>query len=253
MAILGIDIGGSGIKGALVDIKSGLLTSERVRIRTPKPATPKSVVTKIDLMIDKFGYEGPIGIGFPAIVSSGTVLSAANVDDGWLGYPGESRIAKATGCPIYLLNDADAAGMAELKFGAGRNAKGVVMILTLGTGIGSALFIDGHLVPNTELGHLYLKGQSEDAEIYASDRTRSAEKLGWEEWAARLDVYLKHLELLFSPDLFILGGGVSKKHDKFVPFLRVKAKVVPAQLRNEAGIVGAALAAGRRFPQKKSR
>lgn len=252
MDILGIDIGGSGIKGALVDTKSGNLNSDRLRVKTPIPATPEAVVSKIKSLIKKFGYEGPIGVGFPAIVLDGIVLSAANVDDDWIGYPGQDRIADTTGCPVVLLNDADAAGIAEMTYGAGRDMNGVVMILTLGTGIGSAVFVDGHLVPNTELGHLYLKGQDNDAEDYASDRIRSDEELGWEKWAKRLDIYLQHLELLFSPNLFILGGGVSKKHAKYVPYLTVKTKVVAALLRNEAGIVGAALAAERRFSKKRS-
>lgn len=252
MDILGIDIGGSGIKGALVDTKSGNLNSDRLRVKTPIPATPEAVVSKIKSLIKKFGYEGPIGVGFPAIVLDGIVLSAANVDDDWIGYPGQDRIAATTGCPVVLLNDADVAGIAEMTYGAGRDMNGVVMILTLGTGIGSAVFVDGHLVPNTELGHLYLKGQDNDAEDYASDRIRSDEKLSWEKWARRLDIYLQHLELLFSPNLFILGGGVSKKHAKYVPYLTVKTKVVAAQLRNEAGIVGAALAAERRLSKKRS-
>jgi polyphosphate glucokinase len=243
MARLGIDVGGSGIKGAIVDTKSGRLTTDRIRLRTPQPATPKAVIGTIKKLVKEFDYTGPLGVGFPTIVLEGTVKSAANIDDGWIDYPGESRIAKATGRKVCLLNDADAAGIAEMRFGAGRKKSGVVLILTLGTGIGSALFVDGKLVPNTELGHLYLRGHDVDAEDYASDRIRSEESLSWKPWASRLDEYFHHLELLFSPKMIILGGGVSKKYEKFVPHLTIRAKVVPAKLRNEAGIIGAALAA----------
>lgn len=243
MDILGIDVGGSGIKGALVNTKTGNLSTDRIRIKTPQPALPKAVINSIKKLVRAFDNSGPLGVGFPAIVQDGLVLSAANVADEWIGYPGRQGIAKATGCPVTLINDADAAGIAEMRFGAGRNQGGVVIILTLGTGIGSALFVDGRLVPNTELGHLYLRHHKVDVENYASDRIRSVEKLGWKEWAQRLDLYMHHLELLFSPNLFILGGGVSKKYERFTPHLTVRATVVPAQLRNEAGIVGAAMAA----------
>jgi polyphosphate glucokinase len=243
MDIMGVDVGGSGIKGALVDVKSGELSTDRIRVKTPQPAAPKAVISSIKKLVRTFDYTGPLGVGFPAVVQDGIVLSAANVDDKWINYPGQKGISKETGCQVTLLNDADAAGYAEMRFGAGRDRLGVVMIITLGTGIGSALFVNGRLVPNTELGHLYLPGHSFDAEEYASDRIRSAEDLSWQEWAKRLDQYLLHLERLFSPNMFILGGGVSKKHEKFIPHLSVRAKVVAAQLRNEAGIVGAAMAA----------
>lgn len=243
MVRLGIDVGGSGIKGAIVDTKTGTLTTDRLRLKTPKPATPKAVIATINKLVKEFNYTGPLGVGFPTIVLDGTVRSAANIDDSWIDYPGERRIAKATGCEVRLLNDADAAGIAEMRFGAGRKKSGVVLILTLGTGIGSALFVDGKLVPNMELGHLYLRGQAVDAEDFASDRIRVEEGLKWKEWATRLDEYFHHLELLLSPKMIILGGGVSKKYEKFVPYLTVQAKVVPAELRNEAGIIGAALAA----------
>jgi polyphosphate glucokinase len=243
MEVLGIDVGGSGIKGALVDIQTGQLITDRYRLPTPQPAAPEAVVKTINKVAKQFKYEGPVGVGFPAVVLDGTVLSAANVDDRWIGFAGQQAIADKLGCPVKLLNDADAAGFAEMRFGAGRGRKGLIMILTLGTGIGSALFIDGRLVPNCELGHLYLPGQKRDAEEYASDRIRSDEDLSWERWAGRLDEYLRHLEGLFSPNLFILGGGVSKKHRKFIPYLSLRTEVVPAVLRNEAGIVGAAMAA----------
>ena len=246
MPILGVDVGGSGIKGALVDVSSGQLASDRFRLPTPQPAKPDAVVKTIKKVRKHFDYRGPVGVGFPAVVLEGTVLSAANVDDAWIGYPGQRILKKALQGPVTLLNDADAAGFAEMKLGAGRDRSGLVMILTLGTGIGSALFMDGRLVPNCELGHLYLPGHSADAEEYTSDRIRSAEDLSWKAWARRLDVYLRHLEGLFSPNLFILGGGVSKKSDKFVPHLTVRTEVVPALLRNEAGIIGAAMAATER-------
>ena len=243
MDILGIDVGGSGIKGALVNIKKGKLVAERIRIPTPQPALPGAVIEKIGKLVKKQKYKGPIGVGFPAVVRDGVVRTAANVADEWIGYPGAKAIGKATGFQVTLLNDADAAGIAEMRFGAGRKKRGVVIVLTLGTGIGSSLFVDGHLVPNTEFGHLYLRKSKADAENYASDRIRAAEKLTWEAWAIRLDNYLQHIDFIFSPNLIILGGGVSKRADKFIPLLTVETKVVPAQLRNEAGIVGAAMAA----------
>jgi polyphosphate glucokinase len=193
---------------------------------------------------EHFNYKnGPIGVGFPAIVQDGIVRSAANIDNKWIGYSGQKRIAKRTGCPVILLNDADAAGTAEMRFGIGKKKQGVVLLLTLGTGIGSALFVNGRLVPNTELGHLYLRNSKTDAEEYASNRIREDKNLSWKSWAARLDKYLHHLDLLFSPNTFILGGGVSKKHADFIHLLTVRAKVIPAKLRNEAGIIGAAIAA----------
>ncbi len=243
MQILGVDVGGSGIKGALVDVKSGELTTDRFRLPTPQPASPEAVVKTIKKVRKHFKYRGPVGVGFPAVILDGIVLSAANIDDDWISFPGQRAISDALGCPVTMLNDADSAGIAEMRFGAGRRRMGLVMILTLGTGIGSALFMNGRLVPNCELGHLYLPGHSEDAEEYASDRIRSDEDLSWRAWASRLDVYLHHLEGLFSPNLFIIGGGVSKKYQKFFQHLTLRTEIVPAVLRNEAGIVGAAMAA----------
>lgn len=242
MKVLGIDVGGSGIKGAVVNTKNGRLKSERLRYATPQPSKPKAVINIIKRLVKDFDYSGPIGIGFPAVVMDGVVRSAANIDDKWIDYPGAKKIAQATVCQVRLVNDADAAGYAEMRFGAGSGMNGVVMILTLGTGIGSALFIDGKLSPNTELGHLFLRGHEDDVEDYASDRIRTESNLDWQEWAERLDQYLHHLELLFSPNVFILGGGVSKKHQKFIPKLTITTKVIPAQLLNNAGIVGAAMA-----------
>jgi polyphosphate glucokinase len=243
MDVLGIDVGGSGIKAAMVNVETGELTTERLRHKTPQPSVPKAIIKTIRNLVREFDYSGPLGVGFPAIVLNGVVRSAANISDEWIGYSGQEKIARETGCEVSLLNDADAAGIAEMRFGAGRDQNGVVMILTLGTGIGSAVFVDGLLVPNTELGHLYLRGHQLDAEDYASERIRTIKGLKWKQWAGRLNEYFNHLELLFSPNLIILGGGISKKHAKFVPYLSLQTRVVPAELRNEAGIVGAAMGA----------
>ena len=240
MVTLGIDIGGSGIKGALVDTEKGEMVSERIRIPTPQPATPEAVMKVMEEIVAAFKYKGPLGVGIPGMVIHGVVLSAANIDAGWLNFPGREAMAAATGCPVTLLNDADAAGVAEMRFGAGRGRPGVTMLFTLGTGIGSAMFVDGRLVPNLELGHLYLRGMKVDAENYASGRARKTLGLGWKKWGKRLNRYFRHVEFLFSPDLIIIGGGVSKKHEKFLPYIKTRAAVVPAQLRNEAGIIGAA-------------
>jgi polyphosphate glucokinase len=246
MERLGIDIGGSGIKGAPVDVKRGDLVAARYRLRTPQPSTPKAVGKAVAKVVKHFDWKGPIGCTFPAVVKRGVVHSAANVDSSWIGVNGRRLLQEKTGCPVLLINDADAAAIAEMEFGAGRNRQGVVFLLTFGTGIGTALFVDGVLVPNTELGHIEvrLEGRaSVEAEEYASDRIRKGEKLNWREWAERVNEYLCYLEDLFSPDLFIVGGGVSKKHHKFLPLLDTRIEVVPAELLNEAGIVGAALAA----------
>ncbi len=243
MNILGIDIGGSGIKGALVDIEKGKLVTDRLRIPTPQPSTPKAVIGVVKEMVTHFNYSGPLGIGLPSRVTSGIVRSAANIDDRWIGFEGRKALALATGCPVTLMNDADVAGFAEMRFGAGRGEDGAVMIFTLGTGIGSCMFINGQIVPNLELGHIYLPGHKHDAEFYAADRARKDEDLSWKKWARRLSEYFQYIEFLFSPELLVVGGGVSKKHEKFFPYLDVQARVVPARLRNEAGIVGAAVAA----------
>jgi polyphosphate glucokinase len=241
MEILGVDIGGSGIKGAPVDTKTGALTRERLRIPTPQPAKPGPMADVVAEIVAGFQWRGAIGCTFPAIVKKGLVLSAANVDESWIGTNGQQLLQEKTGLSVTLLNDADAAGIAEMEFGAGRGERGVVIMLTLGTGIGSALFHRGVLVPNTELGHLEIRGKI--AEARASDRVREEKDLSWEKWAGRLDEYLGHLERLFSPDLIIVGGGVSKKSEKFLPLLHTRARIVAARLENEAGIVGAALAA----------
>lgn len=240
MEILGIDIGGSGIKGAPVDIDAGVLTKPHYRIPTPQPATPEAVGDIVVELVRHFRWKGPMGCAFPAVIKGGVAHTAANVDEGWIGTDGQQLLRKKTKCPVYMLNDADAAGYAEMSFGAGKGQGGTVLMVTFGTGIGSALFRDGRLVPNTELGHLEVRGK--EAERRASDRVRQRKGLSWRSWASRVDEYLGKLEALFSPDLFIIGGGVSKKHGKFIPLLSTHAPVIPAQLLNEAGMVGAALA-----------
>lgn len=241
MRVLGIDIGGSGIKGAPVDTDTGELIQGRHRIPTPRPSEPEAVASVVKRIVDSFNWSGPVGCTFPAIVQRGVVYSAANVDKAWIGADGKALLEKATGCPIVLLNDADAAGIAEMTFGAGKGNAGVVMILTFGTGIGSAIFTEGKLLPNTELGHLIVRGK--DAESRASDRAREERDWDWESWTKRVNEYLAYVEALFSPDLFIFGGGVSKEHQQFFHLLETRAPIVPAAFRNEAGIVGAALAA----------
>ena len=245
MELLGIDIGGSGIKGATVDLDTGGLTRDRHKILTPQPATPKAVAGVVSELVEHFEWEAPIGCTLPTVVRRGIVHSAANIDKAWIGIDGEKLLRKATGQKVILLNDADAAGIAEMKFGAGRGQDGVVFILTFGTGIGSGVFVGGRLHPNTELGHLEFKGM--DAEHYAAARVREAEELTYKKWGTRVNEFLEHLENIFSPDLFIIGGGVSRKMDKFRDYLKVETAVVPAQLRNEAGIIGAALVASDRL------
>lgn len=241
MEILGIDIGGSGIKGAPVDITTGELVDARFRIPTPDPSTPEAVTDTVAQLVKHFKWNGAIGCTFPAIMKNGVAYSASNVDKAWIGTDVHRLIQRKTGSPVRVINDADAAGIAEMHFGAGRSHQGVVIVLTIGTGIGSAIFLNSNLLPNTELGHLELRGKI--AEARASDRAREEGDLSWKKWSKRLNEYLQHLEFLFSPDLFIIGGGVSKRYDKFFPYLELKAEIVPAQLRNDAGIVGAAMAA----------
>ena len=239
--ILGIDIGATGIKGAPVDPETGRLLAERFRLRTPRPATPENVVETVARVVDHFAWTGAVGCGFPAVIRHGEVFTAANIDDRWVGCDARSLFEAETGCTFTVANDADVAGLAEMAFGAGRNRRGVVLIITLGTGIGTALFLDGRLVPNTELGHIELRGK--EAEGYAADSVRERKNLTWKKWARRVDRYLCAIQALLWPELIIIGGGASKKHERFLPLLTVKAEVIPAQLRNEAGIVGAALAA----------
>jgi polyphosphate glucokinase len=237
----GIDIGGSGIKAAPVDLVTGNLTGERLRTTTPQPATPGQVAAVVDELVVRHGWSGPVGICMPSVVQHGVVRTAANIDDSWIGIDADELFSEAVGQPVAIVNDADAAGVAEMTWGAGRGRDGVVICLTFGTGIGSGVFVDGVLVPNTELGHLELDGH--DAESRASAKARDREELSWQEWAGRVDRYLRHVAFLFSPDLVILGGGVSKKPDKWVPHLDVGCEVVVAELANNAGIAGAALLA----------
>jgi polyphosphate glucokinase len=239
MTVLGIDIGGSGIKGAPVDVSTGTLTDERYRLETPQPSNVDQVVAVVAEVAKHFGEADRIGITFPGVVLGGVTKTAANVDKSWIDAPATKLLGAAVDRPVTVLNDADAAGVAEMRFGAGRDQRGVVIMLTLGTGIGSAVFVDGRLLPNTELGHLELHGH--DAEDRASERAREEEGLSWPDWAHRIQKYLRHVENLFWPDLLIIGGGVSKRSEKFLPLIDIRTRVVPAELQNNAGIVGAAL------------
>jgi polyphosphate glucokinase len=229
--VLGIDIGGTGIKGAPVDVASGKLMAERQKLDTPHPAKPDDVAKVVAELVKSFNWTGPVGATFPGVVLDGMVRSAANLDPDWIGVNAADLFGQATGQKFTVINDADAAGLAEMKFGAGAGKTGTVLMLTLGTGIGSALFIDGILVPNSEFGHIEIRGK--DAE---------ERDLSWGKWAGRVDEYLEHMERLLSPSLFIIGGGISKKSDKFLPLLTgLQAPVVPAGMLNDAGIVGAAM------------
>ena len=238
---LGIDIGGSGMKAAIVDLETGELASERIRIPTPQPATPVAMADVAAELVRRHGWTGSIGVGFPGIVRHGVVHSAANIDDSWISVDADAVFTAACGVDVAMVNDADAAGLAEIRWGAGNGVTGVVLVLTFGTGIGSGLFIDGTLVPNTELGHLELDGR--DAESYAAASVREREGIGWKEWAPRVERYLRHVEMLFSPDLFIVGGGASKAADKWLPRISVDTPIVAAAMANNAGIAGAALVA----------
>jgi len=241
---LGVDIGGSGIKAAPVDVTTGALLQERVRLDTPVGAKPDDVDNVIEKVVRSFSTHGPIGMTFPGVVIRGTLHTAANVDKSWIGVSLSERYGKLLDRPVVAMNDADAAGVAEMRFGAGRGRRGVVMMITLGTGIGCAVFNDGVLMPNTELGHLEINGN--DAEDHAAARVRDDENLSWEEYAKRVQRYVRQLDALLWPDLVIIGGGISKKADKFLPLIKTRCELIPARLLNDAGIVGAAvLAAGR--------
>lgn len=241
-----MDIGGSGIKGAPVDLERGELPEERYKVLTPHPATPEAVADCVKEVVDHFEWTGPVGATFPGVVTSGITRTAANVDKRWIGTDAAALLTDrvsggAGGSPVTLLNDADAAGLAEMRFGAGQGRTGTVIVLTFGTGIGSAVFTDGQLIPNTELGHLELHGH--DAEKRASTKAKEDEELNWQQWAHRVQKYLAHVEMLFSPALFVIGGGVSRKAEKFLPLIEgIRAEIVPARLQNNAGIVGAAMA-----------
>lgn len=246
----GIDVGGSGIKGCDVDLTTGTLVGQRMRIATPEPSTPDAVAQVAARIVEAFGWHGQLGVTLPCVVKHGTVLTAANVDQSWIGTDAPAVFTKQIGEPVRVLNDADAAGLAEMRYGAGRGERGVVVLLTFGTGIGSAVFSDGELVPNTEFGHLQLDGM--DAEDAAAASVKDEQRLSWEEWTPRVSRYLLALESLVWPDLIIVGGGVSKQADRWLPLLRNRTTVVAAQLRNDAGIVGAALAAQTEAAQSKT-
>jgi polyphosphate glucokinase len=249
---IGIDFGGSGIKGAIVDVRTGLLVGDRLRVPTPQPSVPREVVAVMDGLIKRLvdpwapgeadGF--PVGVGIPAAIRNGTTMTAANIDSAWIGFPAEREMSVVLKRTVAVGNDADVAGVAELRFGAGRGQSGLVIVLTIGTGVGSALFIDGHLLPNTELGHLEMRGR--DAEERVAESARDRLNLNWREWASGFDDYLHLLERLFWPDLFILTGGASKRADNYLPYVTVKTPIALATLRNNAGIVGGALIAHER-------
>lgn len=240
MEALGIDIGGTGIKGALVNTDSGEMLTERYRLLTPQPATPKAMIKTMADIVKHFYWHGPVGCGYPGVVKNGVAYTASNVSNKWIGFNLEEALGELTGCQVVAINDADAAGLAEMRFGAGRGKDGMVLIITLGTGIGTALFVGGRLVPNLELGHIEIGGL--EAEKQAASIVREETKLSWKKWGRRVSKYLITMEQLLWPDLIIVGGGVSKKHEKFFPYLNAQTRVVPAEMRNQAGIVGAAMA-----------
>jgi polyphosphate glucokinase len=242
MHALGIDIGGTGIKAAPVDLETGTFVADRVKIATPRPALPDAVAEVVAKLVSTFSWTGPIGCTFPGVVTSGVTRTAANLDKAWIGMDARELLCKATGQDIRLINDADAAGVAEMTFGAGQGEGGTVFMVTFGTGIGSALFVDGVLVPNTEFGHIEIRGK--DAEQRASERAKVAGDLSWKHWAKNVNEYLDHIEALVSPQLIIVGGGISKQSDKFLPLMTgLQARVTPAAMHNDAGITGAAMAA----------
>ena len=243
MQVLGIDIGGTGIKAAPVDTTTGTLLTERVKVETPRPALPDAVAAIVAQHVKHFNWTGPVGIAFPGVTVDGVTMTAANLDPAWVGLDTRALFSKAADVPTTLINDADAAGLAEMTFGAGAGHQGTVLMLTFGTGIGSALFRGGKLIPNTEFGHIEVRGR--DAEKRASERAKELHDLSWGKWAGRVDEYLHAVEALTAPDLVIFGGGISRKADKFLPLLTsLRATVVPAAMHNDAGIVGAALSAG---------
>jgi polyphosphate glucokinase len=240
MRVVGIDVGGTGIKGAPVDTETGELITDRMRIKTPQPATPEAIVSTAVEVVKRAGWDGPVGCGFPAVIKDGVARTAANIDKAAIGFDFQGRLQEELGNPVRMINDGDAAGLAEMRWGAGRALEGVVLMLTLGTGIGTSLFVEGRLVPNTELGHIEIRGK--DAEHRASDGARKRDDLSWKEYAERLDEYLHKIEDLLWPDLIVVGGGISKKSEKFFPHLTARTKIVAAEMLNEAGIAGAALA-----------
>lgn len=244
---IGVDVGGSGIKAAVVDVEAGRLRSERIRVATPQPSTPDAVLASVGRLVRRLartsglGESTPVGVGLPAVTMDGTVKTASNIDPKWIGYPVVERLVKATNRSVTIINDADAAGIAEMRFGVGRDKKGTVIFLTLGTGVGSGVFIDGKLIPNVEFGTMEIRGKP--AEWRSASSARSRRGLGWKAWAIDLDEHLDRIDKLVWPSLIILGGGVSKNADKFIPRLTVRCPVVAADLRNDAGIIGAAIVA----------
>ena len=242
MEILGIDVGGTGIKGALVDAETGKLTTERYRIPTPNPATPEAVATTVKQIVNHFNWKGLVGCGFPTPLQHGKCQTGGNLHKKWKGVQVDELFKSTSGNDFYIVNDADAAGLAEINFGAGKDKKGVVIMITLGTGIGSGVFLDGKLLPNTELGHVLHKN-GKIFEKYAADSARKKYELSRKEWGKRLHEYFKHINLILSPDLIIVGGGASKKFDKFEAKINIKVPIIAAEAENEAGIIGAALAA----------
>lgn len=239
MQILGIDIGASGIKGAVVDLQKGELMNERIRIETPDPPTPKAMAAAFTELVRQHDWKGLIGCGFPAVVKHGVASTASNISDAWVGKNVESFLSDACGLPVKVLNDADAAGIAEMRFGLGNGQNGVVVLITVGTGLGSAVFINGQLLPNTELGQLEYDGKP--VERYAANSIRKKYDLSWPEWGKRINEYLDYVDLILSPDLILLGGGVSKKFDRYQEFITVDVEVKPAKLLNSAGTIGAAM------------
>jgi polyphosphate glucokinase len=242
MSYLGIDIGGSGIKSALVDVDDGSLLSERFRVDTPQPATPEACAGVVATHIAHHGYGGRLGVGFPAVVRNGTAESANNIDQAWIGTSVAAVIGAATGLDVVVINDADAAAVAEAAFGAAKGVGGLVLTITFGTGIGSGMLVDGRLVPNLELGQIELEGHS-PAESYFSAKARRTENLDWDQWGARANRYLNHVYAVFSPDLMVIGGGMAKHWDKYTDTLDESLPLVPATLGNNAGLIGAALMA----------
>jgi polyphosphate glucokinase len=244
--LIGIDIGGTGIKGGIVDLKKGKLVGDRLRVPTPQPSTPEAVaevvahvVAELSRRADAPDTDAPVGVTFPGIIQHGVVHSTANVDNAWLDLNIDALLTARLGRPVEVINDADAAGLAEARYGAGEGVAGTVLVITLGTGIGSAFIFDGKLVPNAELGHLEIDGF--DAETKASAVARERDGLSWEEYAVLLQRYFSHVEFLFSPELFIVGGGISKRADEYLPRMKLRTPIVPAELKNDAGIVGAAI------------
>jgi polyphosphate glucokinase len=250
---IGIDVGGSGIKAAVIDVEAGRLRSERIRVATPNPATPEAVIASIGRIVKRLakasglGTTTPVGVGLPGVTLDDTLKSAANIDAGWISFPVVERLRKATGRPVSIVNDADAAGIAEMRFGVGRDQPGVVIFLTLGTGVGSGVFVDGTLVPNTEFGQMEIRGRAAERRSAAAARVRRG--LSWKAWSQDLDEHLDRIDKLMWPNLMILGGGVSKQPDRFIPRLTVRCPVVAAELRNDAGMIGAAIVAMERMEE----